>query len=70
MKNGKPPIRAGKPSTFTDAELLLLPKQHQEAALKEEDERAAEFSKEIEQKLELEAIDVEEESEVGRKRET
>lgn len=68
LKNGKPPIRAGKPNTFTDAELELLPQQHKEAALKEEEQKEAEFAKHLEE--ELEHIDVEEESEEepGKKR--
>lgn len=60
LKNGKPPIRAGKPNTFLDSELELLPQQHKEAAFKEEEEKEAAFTKQLE--AELKDIDVEEES--------
>jgi len=51
LNNGKAPIRAGIPTTWTDAELDLLPQQHKDLAkaeeLKREQDLAAEFEKEM-----------------------
>lgn len=62
-KNGLPPLRAGNPNTFTDDELDLLPQQHKEAALKEEEQKEAEFTKILDKELEQFDVDVEDESE-------
>jgi len=68
LKNGKPPVRAGNPNNFSDAELELLPQQHKEAALKEEAEKEAEFAKNLDAELDREEDDTEDDDGPANKR--
>jgi TATA-binding protein-associated factor Taf7 len=53
MKNGKPPIRAGHPKTFTDQELDLLPDVHRQAAKEEEAQLDAKIESQIQKEFDV-----------------